>query len=176
MGIGALLLLSGVPAGAHSSPKQAPTLKAFLVQNYPPCIAPDSTTSNGQAACVGAAEVDPSCVFSSSGFGTFSAVVKAKTRLAVTAVVSGLDLPCEGKTLTAALGVRTTSDSRPDDHCTSVDKEIVAGTCTVTKGKCSVKATVDPQFAAGSGAEMTVLTCGMKNGELATFTCGIMIK
>lgn len=176
MGIGALLLLSGAPAGAHSFPKKAPVLKAFLVQNYPPCTAPDATTSNGQAACVGAAEVDPSCVFSSNGLGTFSAVVKAKTKIAVAAVVSGLDPQCEGKTLTAALGVRTTSDSCPDDHCTSVDKEIVAGTCTVTKGKCSVKATVDPQFEAGAGAEMTVLTCGMKNGDLPTFTCGIMIK
>lgn len=168
--------LAASPAEAHSFPKKAPALKSFLVQNYPACLSPDGTTGNFEAACVGASEVDPSCVFSSKGIGTFSATVKSKTKIAIAATVSGLDPQCEGKTLTAALQVRTTSDSCPDDHCTSVDKEILAGSCVVAKGRCAVKATVDPGFEAGSGAEMTVLRCGMNNGNLATFVCGIMIK
>lgn len=160
---------------AHSFPKRAPSLRSFLVQNYPACSSPDGATVGGESACVGAAEVDPSCVFGSKGVGTFAVAFKAKTKLAVAAALAGLGPQCEGKTLTAALGVRVTSDSCPNDHCTSVDREIAAGTCTVSKGRCKVKNTIDPGYEAGSGAEMTILTCGVKNGSLATFTCGVMV-
>ena len=146
------------------------------MQNYPPCTTPGATTVNGEAACVGTAEVDPSCTFGSKGLGTFVAAIKAKTSLGVTARVSGLDTGCEGKTLTAVLGVRTTSDTCPDDHCTSVDKEITAGSCVVRNGKCAINGTVAPGFPAGAGSEMTVLTCGLKNGSLLSLTCGVMIK
>lgn len=175
IGVGMALLVGAATAGAHSFPAKAPSLKASLVQNYPACTAPGATTGNGESACVGAAESDPSCTFGSKGVGTLSVNVK-KTNLAVVAKLSGLAAGCEGKTLTAALGVRTTSDSCPDDHCTSVDKEITAGTCTVNKGRCAITASVAPGYEAGSGAEMTVLTCGVKNGSLLTFTCGVMVK
>jgi hypothetical protein len=170
------LVLSSLPAQAHFFPKKAPSFKAFLVQNYPVCTAPGATSSTGEPACEGPAEVDPSCVFSAKGLGTFSAVVKSKTKIAISARLSGLDVSCEGKTLSAALGVRTTSDTCPTDHCTAVDKEIVAGSCIVSKGKCAIGAVVDPGFPPGAGSEMTILTCGVKNGALQTFACGIMIK
>ena len=172
----AAILMVTVRAGAHSFPASAPTLKSSLVQNYPPCTAPGTTNSNGEAACVGAAEVDPSCVFTSKkGAGTLSVNVK-KTNLTVVAKLRGLGPECEGKSLTAALGIRTTSDSCPDDHCTSVDREITAGTCTVRNGRCAISTSIAPGYEAGSGAEMTVLTCGVKNGSLLTFTCGVMVK
>lgn len=176
MTIGVMAMLASVTlAGAHSFPAKAPSLKASLVQNYPACTAPGATTSTNEPACVGAAELDPSCTFGSKGVGTLAVNVK-KTNLAVTARLSGLSPNCEGKTLTAALGVRTTSDSCPDDHCTSIDRELTAGTCTVRNGKCTITASVAPGYEAGSGAEMTVLTCGVKNGSLLTFTCGVMVK
>lgn len=171
----AIVLGWSVSARAHSFPKKAPSLRSSLVQNYPPCISPDGVTGNGESACVGAAEVDPSCVFTSRGVGSFAVSVR-KTKLAVVASLVGLDPQCEGKVLTAAVGVRVTSDTCPDDHCTSVDREIAAGTCTVKNGRCSLKNAVDPGYEAGSGAEMTVLTCGVKNGTLATFACGVMIR
>jgi hypothetical protein len=175
-----LLALAPVPARAHFFPKKAPTLKAFLVQNYPPCTAPGATTSNGEQACEGPAEVDPSCVFSAKGLGTFSASVKGMTHITVTARLSGLDTGCEGKTLAAALGVRTTSDTCPTDHCTSVDREITFGSCVVHRGRCAINATIDPGFPSGAGSEMTILTCGVQDGVQdgapLTFSCGIMIK
>lgn len=174
--VGAVLVLSTSVASAHFFPKKAPSLKTFLVQNYPPCTDPGATSSTGEAACEGVGEVDPSCVFSAKGVGTFSAVVKSRTKIAVNARLSGLDTGCEGKTLTAALTVRTTSDTCPNDHCTAVDREIVAGTCVVSHGRCNVGATFDSGFPAGAGSEMTVLDCGVKNGSLETFACGIMIK
>ena len=90
--------------------------------------------------------------------------------------MTGLDTGCEGKTLTAALGVRTTSDTCPTDHCTSVDREITAGSCVVRRGRCTIDALVDPGYPAGAGSEMTILACGLKNGPLLTFSCGIMVK
>jgi len=173
--IAALLALYGTRADAHFFPKKATSLKSFLVQNYPPCTAPEATSTTGEPACEGVAEVDPSCVFSSKGVGTFSAVVKSRTKVAIGVRMSGLDM-CDGKTLTAALGVRTTSDTCPNDHCTAVDKEIVAGTCVVSHGRCVINSTIDSGFPAGAGSEMTVLSCGVKNGSLQTFSCGIMIK
>jgi hypothetical protein len=114
-------------------------------------------------------------VFSAKGLGSFVATIKGKTSIHLKARLTGLDSGCEGKTLTAALGVRTTSDSCPNDHCTSVDEEITAGSCTVRGGKCKLDADVAPGYPSGAGAEMTVLGCGVKNGALPTFTCGIMI-
>ncbi len=174
--VAAALVITNTTARAHFFPKKAPSLKAFLVQNYPPCTAPGATSSTGEPACEGPAEVDPSCVFSAKGLGTFSATVKSRTKIAIAARLSGLDTGCEGKTLTAALGVRTTSDTCPQDHCTSVDKEIDAGSCVVNRGRCTVSVVVDSGFPAGAGSEMTVLGCGMKDGALQTFSCGIMIK
>ena len=174
--IAGLLMLWSVPASAHFFPKKAPSLKTFLVQNYPPCTAPAATSSTGDPACEGVGEVDPSCVFSAKGLGTFSAVVKSRTKIAVTAHLSGLDSGCEGKTLAASLQVRTTSDTCPNDHCTTIDKEITAGSCVVSRGRCSIGAVMDSGFPAGAGSEMTILACGVKNGSLQTFTCGIMIK
>ncbi len=172
----AALAIATAPAWAHFFPKKAPSLKAYLVQNYPPCRAPGAVSATGEQACEGPAEVDPSCVFSAKGLGTLSATVKSRTKIAVKARLSGLDMGCEGKTLTAALGVRTTSDTCPNDHCTALDKEISAGTCTVSHGRCSIDTVFDSGFPAGAGSEMTILTCGVKNGSLETFSCGIMVK
>ena len=52
---GALLAFASAPADAHFFPKKAPTLKTYLVQNYPPCTTPGATTSNGEPACEGPA-------------------------------------------------------------------------------------------------------------------------
>jgi hypothetical protein len=46
----------------------------------------------------------------------------------------------------------------------------------VTNGRCTIKDTLATGFPSGAGSEMTILTCGVKNGTLQTFSCGIMVK
>lgn len=163
-------------AGAHSFPATAKSFKASLVQNYPPCTAPDATTAGGKQACLGPAEVDPSCLFGSKGIGTLSATI-TKQSIKLHGSLRGLDPGCNGKVLNGALTVRITSDDCATDHCTVVDQELTGGNCTVSsKGACAFTATIASGYPAGAGSEMTIVDCGIKNGPLQTFTCGIMVK
>jgi hypothetical protein len=162
-------------AFAHSFPAKAPLLKTNLVQAYPQCTSPNVATSGGRPACLSTEEVDPSCLFGSKGFGLLTATI-AKTSIKVKASLRGLDPGCEGKTLMPAFMVRTTTDDCSSDHCTVADYEIAGGSCTVNKGKCAVTTTIPSGYTAGAGSEMTVLTCGMKDGDRTAFTCGIMVK
>jgi hypothetical protein len=173
-GIVAALLVGGT-SHAHSFPGRAPTLKADLVQGYPPCTAPDTTTHSGRAACLAPPELDPACLFGSKGFGTLTATI-SKLNVNLKADLKGLDPLCEGRTLTAALTVRTTTDDCPDEHCTVTDYQLTTGSCTVKKGKCHVSASIPSGYLAGEGSEMTIVTCGMKDGDATAFTCGIMVK
>ena len=175
----AVLVLAAVAltttARAHSFPAKAPLLKTNLVQAYPECTSPNVVTSGGRPACLSTVEVDPSCLFGAKGFGLLTATI-AKTSIKVKAALRGLDPGCEGKTLMPAFMVRTTTDDCSSDHCTVADYEIAGGSCTVNKGKCAVTTTIPSGYMAGAGSEMTVLACGMKDGDRTAFTCGIMVK
>ncbi len=177
IGVSAILCLAAVAAtcDAHSFPANAKSLKSNLVQNYPPCTAPDVVTTGGRPACLATEEVDPDCLFGSKGVGTLKAAI-TKTDVKLVATVKGLDPLCEGKTLTPALTVRTTTDDCADDHCTVADYELTGGSCTVKKGKCSVTTSIPTGYPPGAGSEMTVLTCGVKEGDRTAFTCGVMVK
>ncbi len=166
--------IAGV-AAAHSFPAHARSLKADLVQNYPACETPDTQTSTGRPACLSSVEVDPACLFGGKGAGTLDAVI-TKTNITVRGRLSGLDPLCNGRTLAAAFTVRTTTDDCPMEHCTVVDQELSAGSCTVSGGKCKLHGTIATGYPAGAGSEMTILTCGVKDGDATAFTCGIMVE
>jgi hypothetical protein len=169
------LLAAAASSHAHSFPGKAPLLKTNLVQAYPACTTPDAVTSGGRPACLETEEVDPSCLFGSKGFGLLTATI-SKTNIHAKVTLRGLDVGCEGKTLTPAFTVRTTTDDCPNEHCTVVDYEVTAGSCTVKKGKCVVGASIATGYPAGAGSEMTIVTCGVKDGDATAFTCGIMVK
>jgi len=168
-------LVAAARCDAHSFPANAKSLKSSLVQAYPPCTVPDTATSGGRPACLATVEVDPDCVFGSKGAGTLNATI-SKTSVKLKATLKGLDFSCEGKTLSPSLTVRTTTDDCPDDHCTVSDYELTGGSCTVKKGKCSVTTSIPTGYPAGAGSEMTVLTCGVNDGNRTAFTCGVMVK
>jgi hypothetical protein len=174
--LGAALVLGlGTAASAHVFPKKAKLIKSALIQTYPECTTPDTTTSSGRQACEGPAEVDPVCIFGDNGSGLLLGVIK-DTGIKVKALVKGLDAACDGTVLTAAFRIRTTTDDCPTDHCTAVDEELVTTvTCTVAGGECLIKDTIPTNFPAGAGSAMQVLSCGVKNGSLLTLSCGIMV-
>jgi hypothetical protein len=172
---GIALLVAGT-CHAHSFPGKANVLKANLVQGYPPCTAPNTMTSAGRPACLASNELDSACLFgASSSVGVLTATIH-KTSIKVSVKLRGLDPGCEGKTLTPALTVRTTTDDCPDEHCTVVDYDLTGGSCAVKNGKCSLSASIPGGYPAGAGSEMTVVACGIKDGDKTAFTCGIMVK
>ncbi|HXJ35965.1 MAG TPA: hypothetical protein VMS22_18185 [Candidatus Eisenbacteria bacterium] len=172
----ATLILAATSVRAHEFPTVAKQLKSSLVQNYAQCTAPTTMTSGGKPACGGEPDpVDTQCTFASKSQGTLTATI-SKTSIKLKAALKGLSPACNGETLTAALGVRTTTDDCPDGHCTVVDDEITGGTCTVAKGKCALAATIPTGYSAGAGSEMTVRTCGIRHGMLDAFTCGVMVR
>jgi len=176
IGVSALLCLgAAATCDAHSFPATAKSMTASLVQAYPPCTAPDTKTSAGRPACLATSEVDPDCLFGSRGIGTLKAII-AKTSVKLTATLKGLAPSCENKTLMPALTVRTTTDDCPEDHCTVADYDLTGGLCVVRHGKCSVTTSIPTLYPAGAGSEMTVLACGVREGDRTAFTCGIMVK
>ena len=162
-------------ASAHVFPDKAKSLKSSLVQNYAKCTAPDTITSGGKPACGGEPDpIDTVCGFGNSkSNGSLEASI-LKTGVKLKATLSGLAPTCDGQTLTVALGVRVTSDDCAGSHCVVTDSELTGGTCTVTGGKCTISAVVPSGYPAGTGSEMTVLTCGVRHGALDAFSCGIM--
>ena len=168
-------LIAAATSSAHSFPAKAPLLKVNLVQGYPACTNPNTATSGGRPACLSTDELDPGCLFGSKGFGLLTAAI-AKSNIHVKMTLKGLDVGCEGKVLTPALTVRTTTDDCPNEHCTVVDYELTGGSCTVRQGKCAVTSSIETGYPAGAGSEMTLVTCGVKEGDSTAFTCGIMVK
>jgi hypothetical protein len=176
IGVSALLCLAAAATcDAHSFPAIAKSMTASLVQAYPQCTTPDTATSAGRPACLDTTEVDPDCLFGSRGIGTLKATI-AKTSVKLTATLKGLDPSCENKTLMPALTVRTTTDDCPQEHCTVADYDLTGGLCVVRHGKCSVTTSIPTLYPAGAGSEMTVLACGVREGDRTAFTCGIMVK
>jgi hypothetical protein len=169
------LVAAAATSHAHSFPGKAPLLKANLVQGYPACVSPDTATSGGRPACLSTAELDPSCLFGSKGFGLLTATIN-KSSIRVKMTLRGLDPGCEQKTLTPAFTVRTTTDDCPNEHCTVVDYEVSGGSCTVKNGRCAVGTSISTGYPAGAGSEMTIVACGVKDGAATAFTCGIMVK
>jgi len=158
----------------HSFPAKAPSMKASLVQGYPPCTEPNTMTTNGRPACLATTELDPACVFGAKGTGTLTATI-SKTSVKLSVKLKGLDPLCSA-TLTPTLTVRTTTDDCPDDHCTVADYDLTGGSCVVKNGKCSVTTSIPTGYPAGAGSEMTVVNCGVRSGAQTAFTCGIMVK
>lgn len=175
IGLAATTLLVGA-AHAHEFPNKAKLLKASLVQNYAACTVPDTATiAGGKPACGGEPDpIDTVCTFPGTGDGSLTAKIKP-TGVDVAAKLKGLAPACDGQTLTVAFGVRTTTDDCPGGHCVVTDETLSGGTCTVASGRCTIKATIPTAYPAGAGSEMTVLTCGVNRGLLASFSCGLMV-
>lgn len=161
---------------AHSFPSKAPTLKASLVQGYSACTSPDTTTSSGRPACSGPSELDRGCLFGFKASGQITATI-SRTSVKMKLSLRGLDPGCDGRVLVPALTVRTTTDDcLSGEHCSVVDYEVSGAGCTVRNGKCTSATSVPTGYQPGAGSEMTIVACGVKDGERTPFPCGIMVK
>jgi hypothetical protein len=169
----AALLALALPVHSFAHGKAKP-LVAPLVQNRAECTAPDTVTSTGRPACTSLAAVDEACSLGHDGTGFIEAVVKGEG-IRVKAALKHLSETCEGAVLSVAFRVRTTTHC-PSEHCTLADEDLVGtATCTVSKGKCTIRDTIPTGMPAGDHSGLQVLSCGIRNGQVQTFSCGMLI-
>lgn len=165
-----------VPLGAHVFPKRAKRFTASLVQTYAVCTAPDTVTGGSIPACGGEPDpIDTVCGFGGGNADGTLAMQAGKQGIRVKAKLRGLAPTCDGEILGVSLGVRTTLDDCPDGHCVAIDQTLKTGRCTVSNGRCAISSTIRPGYPAGADSEMTVITCGISHGDVASFSCGMMI-
>lgn len=179
---GVALGIVGIAFGAHNEPVAARSFKTALIKAYPPCTAPNTTTSNGFPACMPITPSDPSCDFGPDGKGT--AVARVLTGsvhdVQLKATLRGLAPNCEGATLTGFVAVRATVDDCGSASCTVPDiPDVPIGTCVVTGGICKIKATASGALPGtlltGRTTGLEILGCGVMNGSLRTFSCGLFV-
>ena len=178
-----VLGIGGTALATHSEPKVAKSLKTSLVKSYVPCTSPDTVTSTNLPACETVVANDPTCDFGPKGSGTAAATVLTASVHDVQLKVSlkGLASNCEGQTLSGVVSVRVTvDDCTAGDSCTLPDfTDFVVGTCTVAKGACQIKGTVDAKtpglLLTGRTTGIEILDCAVKNGAARTFSCGLLV-
>ncbi len=143
--------LVGPAMGQRSVPKKANKYQATIVQGVEACTATNTTAPGilSTPACDPVVVSDPGCVFDNKGAG--KVLAKSKDDIKISAKLSKLVNEgvnsCEGETLCAVASVRTTSDACGSGNpCTTVDQEdlpLGVACCTVQKGKCKIKTTVN---------------------------------
>lgn len=176
------LLCGSIAAADHNEPQSANLFKTSLVKSYEPCVAPDAVTTSGLPACEPATPSDPVCKFGPKGKGLAKGKVISGTvhDVQFKAQLKGLDTGCEGLILTGVVTVRATVDDCNGDACTVPDfVDYPLGSCTVTAGKCDIVGTVNTTtpglLLTGRLTGLELLGCGVLNGSLRTFTCGVLV-
>jgi hypothetical protein len=142
---------------------------------------PDSFTDNFITACLGAIQSD-SCGFTAKGMGRYSLAALgkgAKSDVAVSAQLSGV-ANCDGATLHLVADFRSTADDCNGVSCTTVDVTgFPLGSCTVARGKCSIKTTLNTLAAAtvlgGEKTAFTILGIRVVHGATTAFEGGLLV-
>ena len=142
-----MALMVSPALGQRAVPKKANKYQATLVQGVAACTASNTNAPGilNSLACSPVAPSDPACVFEdNNGGGLVKA--KAKDDIAVQAKLKKLDAACEGESLCAVASVTSSYDECDNlDTCTTtaIDLALGATCCTVEKGKCKVKTTIN---------------------------------
>jgi hypothetical protein len=182
----ALVLPVGEAAADFST--TAKIFKAEIVQSYAPCTAPTTQTDTGFSACLAPTVTDTGCRFTSIGRGKFK-LVASPGDVRVFATAKGIDVSCEGLTLSLVISARmTTNDcppgAVPGQTCTMVDlADYALGTCTVQRGRCDLNTTFNSGatvFSANNRTSIEVLGCGFVRttglgAPVRTFSCGVKV-
>lgn len=168
--LGVALMVS--PAfGVRNPPAKAGKYSIEVVQGVQVCTAANTTAPGllKTASCDPVVPNDSGCVFGIKGKGKISAKIDKTGDIAVQAKVGGIDLTCEGETLCAVAGVRTSQNNcaSTGDCSTITQTDLPLGVAcgTVTKGKIGIKTTVNTALpgalVAGNAAEFTIGEVGL---------------
>ncbi|MEO8604125.1 MAG: hypothetical protein ABI629_16235 [bacterium] len=172
-------LTATMALGADGEPKKANGFKSTLVNAYPACTVPTEFTA-GVLPIPACPAVDPSpCTFGAKGSGKVSA--KTKTDVAVQAQLGGLENCPDGTTLIVSANFSAaTNNCTVSTRCTTVAlTNFTLGTCTVAKGKCKVKTTVNTQIpnaiVPGKNTAITINGVGVGTGTSAVAAAGVLV-
>jgi len=171
-------------------PKKANKYQATIVQGVEACTAANTTAPGllGTPACDPVVPSDPNCVFDAKGGG--KVLAKSKDDIKIQAKLKKLvnegANSCEGETICAVASVRTTSNGcLSGNPCTTIDQNdlpLGVACCTVQKGKCKIKTTVNTALPGalvqGNQTEIIVGQVGLirTGGPGVAFRAGLLFE
>ncbi len=185
-----MALIAGPAMGQRNPPKKANKYQATIVQGVEACTASNTTAPGllSTPACDPVVPSDPGCLFDNKGQG--KVLAKAKDDIKLQAKLSKLInegvQSCEGETICALASVRTTSDACASGNpCTTVDQAdlpLGVACCTVQKGKCKIKTTVNTSLpgalVAGNRSEFIIGRVGLQRTGApgVSFRAGLLLE
>ncbi len=185
-----MAFLVGPAVGQRNVPKKANKYQATIVQGVEACTSANTTAPGilSTPACDPVVPSDPSCVFDNKGGGKVLAKSKDDIKISVKLkkLINEGVASCEGETLCAVASVRSTSDACASGNpCTTVDQEdlpLGVACCTVQKGKCKIKTTVNASLPGalvpGNRSEFIIGRVGLKRSGSpnVAFRAGLLLE
>jgi hypothetical protein len=99
-------------------------------------------------------------------------------RLAFSAVLTGLDSPCEGEHLSLVIDVRESGLllGCGGNVCTYQDRSRVLGSCDVNAGRCQIKGVAGFPFFAGLDTLIEIFGVRIVRGSVTAFNAGLALQ
>jgi hypothetical protein len=175
----------GAAMGLDNEPKKANKYQATGVNAYAECTAPTGTTAGALPlpACV-AVDSGTVCQFSDKGSAKFAS--KAKDDVSLSVKVGGLvGAFCDGQVLQATADIQATTNdctAGAAPRCSTVTLAgfpIPGATCTVAKGKCQIKTTVNTAapgtIVPGKNTAIRLGSVALGTGTTTLVTAGVLV-
>jgi len=177
--VAGVCLTATMALGTDGEPAKAGGFKSDMVNAYPACTTPTETTG-GSIPLPACPAVDPPlCTFGDKGKA--KAAAKAKTDVAIQVQLQGLENCVDGTVLQAfANFTASTNDCTVSARCNTVQaSNLVLGTCTVAKGKCKIKTTVNTTIPGaitpGNNTAIAITGVGVTTGTSAVAVAGVLV-
>jgi hypothetical protein len=167
--------------GADGEPKKANKYQATGINATAECTAPDRVT-NGSLPLPACATVDPGvCTFGDKGSAKIAA--KAKDDVYLSLKMGGLESCPDGTVLQATASFKSnTNNCNLPGRCTTVTIPafpIPGATCTVSKGKCSIKTSLNTlipgAITVGKNTSIEIGSVGIVAGTAAVAAAGLLV-
>jgi hypothetical protein len=182
----AVSLMASASFGRPATPKKANKYQATMVNGVEACTTANTTAPGAlsTAACDPVVASDSLCQFGPEGKGSGKVQAKAKDDVAIAAKLGGVTATCEGETLCAVAGVRTSSNGcASTGDCSTItqpDLPLGIACCQVEKGKCKIKTTVNTALpgalSLGKATEIIVGEVGLaRTGGGVAFRAGLFL-
>jgi hypothetical protein len=177
----ALSLTATAAMAADGEPAKAGKYQANMVNASADCTTPSESTG-GALPLPACPAVDPAvCTFGAKGQAKVAA--KAKTDVALSLQVKGLEACPDGTILQAFASFKsTTNNCTVSSRCTTASLPafpIPGATCTVAKGGCKLKTTLNTLvpgiITPGENTAIELGTVGVSTGTVNVAVAGILV-
>jgi hypothetical protein len=181
-----VLGVAGLALAQHNEPAQGKKFQTTLVTPYASCTAPNNSTKTLPLPSCNAVRSNAACGFDTvagKGKGKFKATVAGSgstQTIKLLAQAKGLEVGCQGKTLSLVASVRATTDDCTTPPCTVLEgltQDFPTGlSCVVdTTGACNINGTLPAGIlAAGANTGLQLKGCALLEGSTHTVDCGVL--